>query len=49
MTNANGETVRTHLLEPGKFNSPHGVATDAAGNIYVSEWLIGGRYIKLTK
>ena len=49
VTNANGETVRTHLLETGKFNSPHGVATDADGNIYVSEWLIGGRYIKLAK
>jgi DNA-binding beta-propeller fold protein YncE len=30
-----------------KFNSPHGIAADANGNIYVSEWLIGDRHIKL--
>jgi sugar lactone lactonase YvrE len=39
--------VRTSLLEAGKFNSPHGLAVDSTGNIYVSEWLIGGRFIKL--
>ena len=32
-----------------KFNSPHGIATDPAGNIYSGEWLIGGRYTKLAK
>jgi hypothetical protein len=31
----------------GKFNSPHGIATDRDGAIYVSEWLVGGRLIKL--
>jgi sugar lactone lactonase YvrE len=35
------------LLEEGHFNSPHGIAADSDGNIYVSEWLIGDRYIKL--
>ena len=25
----------------------HGVTADSSGNIYVAEWLIGGRYIKL--
>jgi hypothetical protein len=35
------------LIEPGKFNSPHGAAADADGNIYVVEWIIGGRITKL--
>lgn len=36
-------------IEPGKFNSPHGMATDCEGNIYISEWLIGDRFIKLKR
>jgi hypothetical protein len=32
---------------PDRFNSPHSVAVDPDGNLYVSEWLIGGRYTKL--
>ena len=43
----NGRLVRSQLLEAGKFNSPHGLAVDAAGNLYVAEWLIGGRFVKL--
>lgn len=46
---ADGHVLRNQLLEPGKFNSPHGLATDADGNIYVSEWLIGGRFTKLER
>ena len=34
-------------LRPGKFNSPHGMTIDTEGNIYVAEWLIGGRMTKL--
>ena len=47
--NESGLTIRNNLLQSGKLNSPHGVAMDAAGNIYVSEWLVGGRYTKLAK
>ena len=47
--NEAGEVVPTTLLETGKFNSPHGMAVDADGNIYVAEWLIGGRFVKLAK
>jgi len=39
--------VSRETLTEGKFNSPHGIATDGAGNIYVAEWLIGGRMVKL--
>jgi hypothetical protein len=41
--------VRSSHLEPGRFNSPHGLAVDADGNLYVAEWLIGGRMIKLAR
>ncbi len=41
--------VRTDRLVAGKFNSPHGLTVDPDGNIYVSEWLIGGRTIKLLR
>ena len=47
--NAQGQIVPTRLLEPGKFNSPHGLAVDADGNLYVAEWLIGGRLTKLAR
>ncbi|MGI8423479.1 MAG: hypothetical protein ACR2NO_05125 [Chloroflexota bacterium] len=44
---AAGEPVRPEDLTRGQFNSPHGVAADRSGNVYVAEWLIGGRYVKL--
>jgi hypothetical protein len=39
--------VRMPHLQHGRFNSPHGLVADADGNLYVAEWLIGGRMIKL--
>lgn len=35
------------LIQPGKFNSPHHLAIDDKNNIYVVEWIIGGRVTKL--
>jgi len=34
-------------ITEGKFNSPHSAVADAFGNLYVVEWIIGGRVIKL--
>jgi len=36
-------------LEPGTFSSPHGAGADADGNLFVVEWRLGGRIIKLEK
>lgn len=47
--NERGVPTRTSRIEPGKFNSPHGLAVDGDGSIYVAEWLIGGRTIKLER
>lgn len=46
---ADGNSIPPHddLVE-GRFNSPHGMACDANGDIYVSEWLLGDRFIKLS-
>ena len=41
--------VSAHLISPVKFNSPHGIAVDHAGSVYVAEWLIGSRITKLLK
>jgi len=43
---ADGGTTQPPV-QAGKFNSPHGIATDCDGAIYVSEWLVGGRLVKL--
>jgi hypothetical protein len=42
-----GRTEIPHLPQHDRFNSPHAVTADADGNLYVSEWLLGGRYTKL--
>ena len=44
---SDGRMEPAHHLAAGVFNSPHSLAVDADGNLYVSEWLIGGRYTKL--
>lgn len=31
------------------FNSPHGIAAAADGSLYVVEWIVGGRFIKLAR
>ena len=46
---AGGDLERPSALAAGRFNSPHAVAVDGAGNLYVTEWLIGGRTIKLER
>ncbi len=33
----------------GKFNSPHGMAVGPNGDLYIAEWIIGGRITKLGK
>ena len=38
-----------NALSPGRFNSPHGAGADAAGNLFVVEWRVGGRIIKLER
>ncbi|WP_217428500.1 hypothetical protein [Microlunatus speluncae] len=43
-----GLTVRPDV-QPGRFNSPHGVAVTADGKIVVAEWLIGGRVNRLER
>lgn len=36
-------------LRQGVLNSPHTLAVDRDGNVYVAEWLIGGRVTKLAR
>lgn len=40
---------KSDQLAPGKFNSPHAMTADADGNLYVVEWIVGGRITKLAK
>jgi len=37
------------LIGREEFNSPHGLCSDAAENLYVTEWLIGDRFTKLER
>ena len=47
--NENWQIVPTAIVEPGKFNSPHGMAVDSQGNLFIAEWLIGRRFTKLAR
>ena len=38
-----------NCLNAGVFSSPHGAGADADGNLFVVEWRVGGRIIKLEK
>jgi DNA-binding beta-propeller fold protein YncE len=46
---ADGRRTVRPPLEPGRFNSPHGLAVDAAGRIYVAEWVLGGHLTRFTR
>ena len=34
-------------IHAGKFNSPHGAVVSPAGDIYIVEWIVGGRITRL--
>ncbi|MEO0515354.1 MAG: hypothetical protein AAF086_08690, partial [Planctomycetota bacterium] len=37
----------TDHVQPGQFISPHGIAVAPDGSVYVVEWTVGGRILKL--
>ena len=41
-----GRTVRPELRD-GEFSTPHGIAAGPGGCLYVTEWLVGGRLVRL--
>ena len=43
------KNIPTSLIQHRKFNCPHGLAADSGGNLYIAEWLIDGRMVKLAK
>lgn len=44
-----GKKIAPADVKIGEFNSPHGMSADKNGNIYVSEWLLGDRFTKLSR
>lgn len=49
VTGREGWPNKRQHVTPGKCNSPHGACADAEGNLYLVEWITGGRIIKLEK
>jgi DNA-binding beta-propeller fold protein YncE len=45
---ADGRSIRPGF-ESGLFNSPHGLAVDADGAIYVAEFVLGGRMVRVLR
>jgi hypothetical protein len=45
----NWPQVERRFIRTGYFNSPHGSAVDRTGNIFIGEWIVGGRVIKLRR
>jgi hypothetical protein len=45
----NHELSKPTDLISGKLNSPHSICIDQQNNIYISEWCIGDRFIKLER
>lgn len=44
-----GMRGKPELWQPGKFIHPHDACFDANGDIFVAEWVVGGRITKLTR
>jgi DNA-binding beta-propeller fold protein YncE len=42
-----GAIVRPRLRD-GTLNSPHGIAVATSGDVYLTEWIFGGRLVRLT-
>jgi hypothetical protein len=42
-----GDMVAPGEIPAGRFNSPHALATDRGGNLFVAEFLLGGRISKV--
>ena len=44
-----GMRGKPDLWQPGKFVHPHDACFDKDGNIFIAEWVVGGRITKLRK
>lgn len=41
--------IPRETLKPGFFNSPHGIAVNDQGDVFVAEWIVAGRVTKLER